>query len=94
MLDHEGGVVEFNRVPSLVIVEAHRRACDESIDGHAAAKQRRLLLFVPYQRSDSDVPMVLSNLQRVAPSIARRSTLQHAARSCFVMASCPSPAGS
>ena len=52
-LDHEGGggVVEFNRVQSLVVVEAPSRACapvelglcDESVDDHAAANQRRLL---------------------------------------------------
>jgi hypothetical protein len=37
--------------------------CDESVDDHAVAKRRRLLLLVPYQRGDSDVPQALSNLQ-------------------------------
>ena len=71
-LDHEGGggVVEFNRVAALVVVKAHRRAyapielglCDESVDDHAPAKQRRLLLCVPYQRGDSGLPLAQSNL--------------------------------
>ncbi len=38
--------------------------CDESVDDHASAKQRRLLLSVPYQRGDCGVPLALSPLQR------------------------------
>ena len=71
-------MVEFNRVPSLGIVEAHCRAsapvelglCDESVDDHAPAKQRRLLLSVPYQRGDSGVPLPLSKLQRSSAFIS------------------------
>ncbi len=57
-------MVEFNRVPPLVIVEAHCRACapvefglcDESVDDHAPANQRCLLLSVPYQRAPPACP--------------------------------------
>ncbi len=60
------------------MVEAHRRACapvelglcDESFDDHAATKQRRLLLSVPYQRGDSGVPLALSILQRSSTIIS------------------------
>ena len=52
-------------VVSLVMVEAHRRdcgpvelgLCDESVHDHASVKQWSLLLFVPYQRADSGVPL-------------------------------------
>ena len=70
---HQGGwsFVEFNRVASLVIVEAHDRVCapvelglcHESVDDHVSAKEWCLQLFVQYQCGDSSVPLSLS-LQR------------------------------
>jgi hypothetical protein len=44
--------------------------CDESVEDHTDVKQRCLLLFVPYQRGDSGVPLALSNLQRSNATIS------------------------
>ena len=62
-------MVEFDRVPSLVIVEAHCRACApielgvcyDAVDDDSAAEQK---CHAAQQLGDSGVALVLENLKR------------------------------